>query len=152
MCIKLCVHRHQQTQQMSVGSAACCPHWWDNTNGAAEVCSVVAVAWCCYPCVIGSTAHKARAAKPVTSESLLVDTPEELVVFTGWCFFGHIIPCITAICVRMGEDGAFTKNKTGDDFVPACLAETCPLCSCSPCQFEMYRRGGGHGLFCCSSA
>jgi hypothetical protein len=122
----------------SLKHAGCFPHWWKDTTGAAEACSVCAVALACYPCVVGSSFHKSMEKTP-TEANLLINTSEECGTVAGFVCFGHIVPCVAAMFVRMREE----------QFIPACLAETFPLCSCSPCQFEMYRRGNSHKIGCC---
>lgn len=142
----------------AVGSAECCPRWWDTSD---EVCSVCTVAVCCYPCVIGSSARKAMQPNPTgDTEDLMLNSSMEVSMLAGWCLFGDVLPCLVAICMRVsrgatvptkGGGGAmFPNNNTGDSCVSATLAEMCPICSCSPCQFELYRRGGKPGLFCWS--
>ena len=93
---------------------------------------------CCLPCVYGSGLAKDRHFKRSEGknepEDLCPNRPSEWAVIIGTCYVGSLVPCLTGVYLR-----SLSASSDGEDLLTAVVAEWCPLCSCAPCQMNVYR-------------
>ena len=94
---------------------------------------------CCTPCLYGNGWEKSNATSPLG----LAATNTNPLRPSGGCMLfacltclgiGHVAACVTGTLIRISE-----PHNQG--FPGACVAESCPLCSCAGAQMYNYVKG-----------
>ena len=105
---------------------------WDTCDEAVNFRSVLASV-CCAPCMYGNAMDKAWGGRRAEGDGVLAPTGPCFALTCLWLCVGGLAPCSAGIVLRTSQDPGGSQ-----DFFPACLAETCAICSCAPCQMHRY--------------
>ena len=88
---------------------------------------------------MGSSLSLSRNNKKKNDEDLFCNTKEECAFCCAWVVLGDVVPCFAGICIRTSSP-VNVKTSGNELWYKAIVAETCPICSCSPCQFNAFRK------------
>ena len=97
-------------------------------GGEAFLCTV-----CCMPCMYGNALDKAINKRDGEKKGVFDPTSGCVGVTCLSLCVGGLAPCCVGIWLRTSDIAGGSQ-----DGLPACLAESCIICSCAPCQIHHY--------------